>query len=211
VLREPVSRAISFFTYQKMRLRFPADYPITDYLVAAERLTPDDFLDPDNEKYMAFRGGCYTDFLPGWLDTFGVDRLQLIDFGRLVTDAAATLRDTATWLGLDPSRFPADALSSENRTTGYRSPGFQRLAIAGNDRLERVLRRNPELKRKLRAFYYRLNGRATEEDVPESVRTELAARYEEPNARLADVLDASGIPRPAWLSDPSRSGLVDGA
>ncbi len=26
VLREPVSRAISFFTYQKIRLRFPADY-----------------------------------------------------------------------------------------------------------------------------------------------------------------------------------------
>ena len=25
VLREPVSRAISFFTYQKIRLRFPAD------------------------------------------------------------------------------------------------------------------------------------------------------------------------------------------
>ena len=41
VLREPVSRAISFFTYQKVRLRFPADYPITDYLAAADRLTAD--------------------------------------------------------------------------------------------------------------------------------------------------------------------------
>ena len=38
VLREPVSRAISFFTYQKIRLRFPADYPIADYLAAADRL-----------------------------------------------------------------------------------------------------------------------------------------------------------------------------
>ena len=32
---EPVSRAISFFTYQKVRLRFPADYPIEEYLAAA--------------------------------------------------------------------------------------------------------------------------------------------------------------------------------
>jgi len=34
VLREPVSRALSFFSYQKIRLRFPADYPIADYLAA---------------------------------------------------------------------------------------------------------------------------------------------------------------------------------
>ena len=81
VLREPVSRAISFFTYQKIRLRFPADLSIGDYLAAADRLDDDDFLDPENEKYMAFRGGCYADFLPGWLDdlrhrTAARDRLR---------------------------------------------------------------------------------------------------------------------------------------
>ena len=210
VLREPVSRAISFFTYQKVRLRFPADYPISDYLAAADRLTPDDFLDPDNEKYMAFRGGCYADFLPGWLDVLGPERLHVIDFQRLVGDPLVTLRETAAWLGLDPARFPPDAVSSENRTTGYKSKGFQRLALAGNDRLERVLRRHPDTKRKLRAFYYRLNGRATEEPIPDAIRAELAARYEEPNARLAQELDAVGIPRPAWLGNSERSGVAAG-
>jgi hypothetical protein len=72
VFREPVSRAISFFTYQKVRLRFPADYPIEDYLAAADALGPDEFLDPENEKYMAFRGGCYADYLPAWLDTLAL-------------------------------------------------------------------------------------------------------------------------------------------
>jgi hypothetical protein len=207
-----VSRAISFFTYQKIRLRFPADYPITEYLAAADRLSPSDFQDPDNEKYMAFRGGCYADFLPGWLDVLGADHVRIIDFDRLVREQVTTLRETARWLDLDPARFPADALSSENRTTGFKSEGLQRVALAGNDRLERVLRRHPEFKRKLRAFYYRLNGRPTEEHIPESVRTELAARYEEPNARLAQQLDAAGIPLPGWLtaSSPSsgRSGVT---
>ena len=147
VLREPVERAISFFTSQKARLRFPADYPITDYLMAADRLTAADFDDPDNEKYMAVRGGCYADFLPGWLDVLGTDHVRIIDFGQLVHQQATTLHDCATWLGLDASRFPADAVSAENRTTGYKSRGFQRLALAGNDRLERVLRRDPALKR----------------------------------------------------------------
>jgi hypothetical protein len=211
VLREPVSRAISFFTYQKIRLRFPADYPITDYLAAADRLMPSDFDDPENEKFMAVRGGCYADFLPGWFDVLGTDRVRIIDFGRLVGDPVASLHQTATWLDLDPARFPADALSSENRTTGFKNEGFQRVALAGNDKLERVLRRHPELKRKLRAFYYRLNGRPTEERIPDAVRAELAARYEEPNARLAQQLEAAGIPLPTWLSlSRDRSGVNQG-
>jgi hypothetical protein len=210
VLREPVSRAISFFTYQKIRLRFPTDYPITDYLAVADSLTADDFRDPDNEKYMAFRGGCYAEFLPGWLDVLGTERVRVLDFQRLVSDEVATLHETATWLELDPARFPSHALSSENRTTGFKSEGFQRIALAGNDRLERVLRRHPEAKRKLRAFYYRLNGRSTDEVVPDDVRAELAARYEAPNALLAEQLDAAGIPRPSWLSPSTCSGVARG-
>ena len=211
VLREPVSRAISFFTYQKIRLRFPAEYPITEYLDVTDRLTPADFQDPDNEKYMAFRGGCYAEFLPGWLDVLGPDHVRILDFDRLVRAQVTTLHDTAAWLGLDPGRFPADALSSENRTTGFKSHGFQRVALAGNDRLERVLRRHPDVKRKLRAFYYRLNGRPTEEHIPDSVHAELAARYEEPNRQLAQQLDAAGIPLPGWLSSSTeRSGVTEG-
>jgi hypothetical protein len=211
VLREPVSRALSFFTYQKIRLRFPADYAITDYLAAADRLTASDFDDPENEKYMAFRGGCYADFLPGWFDVLGTAHVRIIDFGRLVGDPVASLHETATWLDLDPARFPADALSSENRTTGFKNEGFQRVALAGNDKLERVLRRHPEVKRKLRAFYYRLNGRPTEERIPDAVREELAARYEEPNRRLAQQLDDAGIPLPNWLSSSTeRSGVREG-
>src|SRR4051812_18343480 len=143
LFREPVDRAISFFTYQKVRLRFPADYLFEDYLAAADALTDAEFLDPTNERFMGFRGGCYADYLPGWLDTLGTERVHVLDFAQLVNDQRATLRATATWLGLDPSAFPAKALSSENRTTGFRSKRFQRVALAGNDRLERVLRRHP--------------------------------------------------------------------
>jgi len=209
VLREPVSRAISFFTYQKIRLRLPADYPITDYLAVADELTADDFQDPENEKYMAFRGGCYAEFLPGWLDVLGVDHVRIVDFDRLVDDQVTTLHDTVSWLGLDPGRFPADALSSENRTTGYKSEALQRVALAGNDKLERLLRRHPETKRRLRTLYYRVNGRSPKEHIPRAVREELAARYEDPNARLAQQLDAAGIARPGWLSMSSDRSRVD--
>jgi hypothetical protein len=205
VLREPVSRAISFFTYQKIRLRFPADTSFADYLAEADRLTDADFLDPDNEKYMAFRGGCYADFLPDWFDVLGRDRVQVLWFEQLVSDPAIVVDPLARWLGLDPARFPDDAISSENRTTGFKNKAFQNFALKANDRLERLLRRHPDTKRKLRAFYYRLNGRSTDEDILDSVRLELATRYREPNARLAALLSATGVALPSWLSDQERS------
>ncbi|MEX1007065.1 MAG: sulfotransferase domain-containing protein [Acidimicrobiia bacterium] len=205
MLREPVSRALSFFSYQKVRLRIPADLSITDYLAAADALTDADFRDPENEKYMAFRGGCYAGYLPPWLDTFGTDQLRIVWFEELVSDPAAVIDPLAAWIGLDPLQFPDGALSSENRTTGFKNKAFQRLALNTNDRLERAFRRHPDLKRKLRAFYYKLNGTPVADEIPVTVRDELAERYREPNARLAAQLGRAGIAIPPWLSGQRRS------
>ncbi len=202
VLREPVARAISFFEYQKVRLRLPAEMPMSEYLAIADRLSAEDFLDPENEKYLAFRGGLYDDFLPAWLETFGTDRVSVVAFETLIRDPAPVLRGLAAFLDLDPDTFPDEALSSENRTVGYRNARMQRVALATNDRLERLFRRQPGLERRLRAMYYRVNGRARKEQVPAAVRTDLAARYEEPNARLATRLRHAGYPLPDWLGDP---------
>ncbi len=205
ILREPVSRALSFFSYQKVRLRFPADLPITDYLAAADALTDADFRDPENEKYMAFRGGCYADYLPAWLETFGPAGVQILWFEELVSDPAAVIGPLASWIGLDPVQFPESALSSENRTTGFKNKAFQSVALKANDRLERTLRRHPDFKRKLRAFYYKLNGTPVTDEIPVAVRDALAERYREPNARLASQLGRAGIALPAWLSGQRRS------
>jgi len=201
VLREPVSRFVSFFSFQKTRLRIPETMTAAEYLAAADRLAPADFADPDNERWFGFLGGCYADFLPPWQAAFG-PRLRVMFFEDVMREPATVLRGVATWLGIDPDAFPAAELSSENRTTGFRFRGFQRLALATNDRFERFLRRHPDLKRRLRAAYYRVNGRAAREAVPDEVREELAARYAEPNARLAAQLRDAGVTDlPEWLAE----------
>ncbi len=200
VLREPVSRFASFFSFQKTRLRIPESMTAAEYLAAADRLAPAAFSDPDNERWFGFPGGCYADYLPSWLEVFGA-RLRVLFFDDVMGSPATVLRDVATWLEIDPDAFPATELSSENRTTGFRLRGVQRLALTTNDRFERFLRRHPDLKRRLRAAYYRINGRAGREAVPDEVREELAARYEEPNARLATQLRDAGVTDlPGWLS-----------
>jgi hypothetical protein len=215
VLREPVSRAVSFFRYQKARLRFPADLTLDEYLADADRLVDAADDDPANERFMAFRGGCYAAFLPPWFERFGSGhlgsghlapgdqgRLRVLFFEDLMRDPLPVLRSTVAWLGLDPADVPAGGLRAENRTTGYRSKGLQRVALAGNDRLERFLRRHMGLKRRLRAAYYWLNGRPRDDEadhVSDGARAALAERYREPNAALATLLAAEGVPLPDWL------------
>lgn len=200
VLREPVARAISFFQYQKTRLRIPPDLPIEDYLSQIDTLSDLDFLDPANERYFAIGGSRYADFLAAWLEVFGPDRLLILDFDELTNEPGRVLRETATWLGLDPLLLPVDALSSENRTMAFKSRRFQRIALSVNDRFERILRRYPGLKRRMRAVYFRVNGQPAGNRVSNDVRRELADRFREPNQRLADQLRSAGFPLPSWVA-----------
>jgi hypothetical protein len=200
VLREPVSRAISFFTYQKVRLRIPPEEPIATYLAHADALGPDAFSDPGNEPWFAVGGGCYADFLPGWIETFGADRILVVDFDRWIDEQTVVRDEVAAWLGVDPAEFPAGDHASENRTTGYKSAGLQKVALAGNDRLERIFRRHPSVKRRLRALYYRINGRSASEEIPQAVHDDLAQFFAEPNVRLAALLREHHLTVPGWLA-----------
>jgi Sulfotransferase domain len=206
VLREPVARTISFFQYQKTRLRIPPELSIEDYLAHADTLGPADFLDPENERWFAVGGSRYADFVPAWVEQFGPDRLLVLSFEELTDDPDRVLRETASWLGLDPARLPVESLASENRTTAYKSRRFQRLALTVNDRFERVFRRHPAVKRRMRSLYLRFNGRAAKGQVSDDVRRELAARFREPNERLAAQLRSAGLALPAWLSESRPVG-----
>jgi hypothetical protein len=201
VLREPVARAISFFEYQKVRLRFPPELTLDEYLAEADALGDAVGRTPETEKFMAVPGGRYADWLPEWWEVLGRDAVKLVWFEELVTDGADVVGDVAGWLGLDPEQLPEAGLRSENRTTAFRHARLQRIALWGNDTAERWLRRAPGIKRRLRAAYFRINGKP-DSGVPvsDASRAELARRFEEPNARLATLLDGAGIARPDWLA-----------
>ena len=199
VLREPVSRLLSYFAFQQARLRIPETMTLDEYLARADALSVDDFHDPDNEIYFGARGGMYADYLPDWSAEFAGDLLVLF-FDDLVARPEATVSRTAAFLGVDPARLERSGLSSENRTTGFRSGAVQRVALDVNDRFEPFLRRHHGLKRRLRGAYFRLNGRPLPVEVSDGERTALSARFEEANARLAEQLTALGVTDlPRWL------------
>jgi hypothetical protein len=206
VLREPVSRLLSYFAFQQARLRIAETMTLDEYLAQADARSADDFHDPDNEVFFGARGGLYADYLPDWSSEFGADLLVLF-FDDLMARPAETVARTAKFLGVDPDGLTDAGLRSENRTTGFRSSRFQRVALDVNDRFEPFLRRHHALKRRLRSTYFRLNGRPLPIAVSDAQRAALAARYAEPNARLAAQLTTFGVTDlPTWLRAPSSGG-----
>jgi hypothetical protein len=204
VLREPISRFWSFFNYQKARLRIPEDMSGEEYLAESDRMTDTDFRDPSNERWFAFRGGCYADWLPAWQERFG-ERLAVVWFEELMSETGRVLDAVARFLDVDPAGYASHEVASENRTTGFRRAGLQRIALRANDRLERFLRRHYGLKERLRALYYRVNGSQRRDRLPDALRETLAGRYAEPNDRLRGQLTAQGRAVPAWLQ-PQDTG-----
>jgi hypothetical protein len=202
VLREPVARLVSYFTFQQARLRVPASMTLTEYLERADALGDEDFRDPRNEPYFGARGGVYADYLPDWVDEFG-EQVLVLFFDDLVRRPADTVARAATFLGIDPASLPGAGLSSENRTTGYRSTPLQRGALYLNDRFEPFLRRHHGVKRRLRAAYFRINGRPLPTTLTDAERAVLTARYAADNARLAAFLATRGVGElPEWLVPP---------
>jgi hypothetical protein len=161
---------------------------LEEYIEEADRRTDADFEQPENEKWFGVRGGRYADFLAPWHEAFG-ERLRVLFFEELLAGPVDVLSDVARFLEIPPDGFRSADLSSENRTTGFKFRRLQRVALAVNERFERFLRRHYRLKDRLRAVYYRLNGRKSSEFVAESLRHTLSERYEEPNARLATLLE----------------------
>ena len=92
---------------------------------------------------------------------------------------------------------------------GFKSRRLQRVALGANDRFERMLRKHPRMKRRVRRLYLRLNGQPAGSHISRDVRLELAERFREPNARLADQLAAVRICRCPHGSNPHPSPSHD--
>lgn len=196
-LREPGDRCWSWFQFVKSRARIPRDLTFEDYLDRCEQLRRED-LDGiiENQPFHGLRGGCYAEWLDDWIDEFGSD-LHIVFFDELASDPRAVLEQTFDWLGLD--RQPAETanLEAQNRTVQYRNRTAQRIAVSVNERGERFFRRHPDLKRRLRSAYYRLNRAERREAMSSAARQRMNEFYRPYNARLSDQLMRLGLDIPA--------------
>lgn len=199
ILREPISRLMSFYRFMQARLQVPREMTFEQYVARCQAVPDSEVNRRANNVYSGLWGGQYARCMPAWLETYG-DRCDVFFFDDLVAAPDAVLADQCRRLGIDPLGSPLSG-EAENTSGGYRSPAAQRVAAYAAKRSRAVFRRYPALYTHSRRVYEALNQRAEQASpLPEAIRREVSAIYEPWNDLLAQQLrDAGRADLPAWL------------
>jgi hypothetical protein len=205
LLRDPVARIWSIYRYAKSHLLLAPDVSFESYIEKCRQVDSERKLRPiHGQAYWSIRASHYADYIVPWLEDFGED-LRILFFEDLASSPREVVERLCEWLGIDPGPVRSFELSVENKSIRYRSRSLQRLALAVNR--NRFLRRNRNLKERVRNLYFRVNDRGGKESMPDPVRRDLELTFSSPNRRLADALVARGYTElPPWLTrEPASS------
>lgn len=199
ILREPISRLISFFGFMQSRLQVPPEMTLQQYVGRCQALPDTDMNLRASNVYTGLWGGQYARLLPAWLEAYP-GRCDIYFFDDLVANPATLLADQCARLGIDPSAARTTS-EVENTSAGYRSPAAQRLAAMAAKRSRALFRRYPGVYARARQAYEAVNQRQSDTTpVAETVRREISAVYQPWNELLAQQLRDAGIEAlPSWL------------
>jgi hypothetical protein len=200
VLRNPSDRCWSDFRFEQSRGRIPAEMDFDAYLDRCETLRARGLERRyENRSFTGLIDGCYADWLEDWYAELA-DRLQVVWFDDLSTDASATVAGICSWLDLDAGVVDRFDLAVENKTEQVRSQAVQQVALAVNRRAENFFRGHPAVKRRLRAVYYLANREPAELTMSPGAARRMAEFYGPCDARLASLARTMGIAPPPWLA-----------
>lgn len=202
ILRNPVDRLVSFFSYQKAQLQLPPELTLRDYIANCVAIEPAERMLQANDPYWGIDGGRYIHSLPGWFEVFSTDEIRILFFEDLEHGPMDVLEGLGDWLQIDNSEFRKMSLSVENKTVHFKSAWLQRLAISANRKMESALSRAPFLKRFIRSLYYFVNAGRTADDPNDTDLRSAEHLYQSDNERLAVFLRRHGYSDlPLWLRE----------
>ena len=199
VLREPISRLISFFKYKKSMLELDQQLTLAEYLQQCQSLSPEVRVKKENDTYWGIEGGFYANYIEDWFNVFG-DSIYITFFDEIKNNPKLFLSKICTWLELDNAVFESQELTVENKSLDYKNKYLQQLALFINFKAEKFWRANSGIKRVLRSIYYNLNSKPHQAEVSQQTLKYLQSLYLPYNKKLAAQLLARNYTNlPQWL------------
>jgi sulfotransferase family protein len=210
ILREPLSRLLSWYRLGQSMNEIPSRMTFDDY-VAIQREIGDSF--PNRYRYQAFgalRQGRYSMYLERYFEAFGASSIQILFYEELRRDPFSFMVKLCGSVGIDGTYFQGYTFKVVNKGPQVRSQWLHRAYFEANLKLNGPARRTPKpLRRVLRqvqrgvhAAYGKLNV-TKERNVTMSPSTKdfILSYYQDEPARLKEML---GIEVP-WPSNPSAA------
>lgn len=210
VLRDPITRMVSYFHQRRRSGELPAAMSIDEYaqrgLEELSAILPSKNGKPiDVYRTSIFaRGlaqGFYADYLEEWYRVFP-ESIHVSFFEHVSRDPRSVVEEVCKWLGLDASVYKSIEFTQENRTVKHKNDTLFRMASRINDAFEPFWRKHINLKHWIRNVYLRVNEeRSADTPLSQSVGVELERGYASRNQKLREMLCQRGYrDLPAWLT-----------
>lgn len=202
VLRDPIDRLWSAYTFQRSLGNLPGIRSFDDYLAACERRRRELRGTIEIDGHLnGLSIGFYGEYVPAWLEEFGED-VRVVFFDDLTSDPPALTRTLCTWLGIDPTIVDRFDYPARNVTAHPRSTTVARAVFGTKRAVDRLLPRTPGLREAARRAYVRLNAGRVRERLDPHMRQRLEAVYRDSTSATFEALRAAGYGDevPGWLS-----------
>lgn len=206
MLRDPVDRLISFYRFKKSMLELESSIDFEEYLNRCISMDAREVELRENNKWYGVAGGLYERHIEAWFNVFG-DRIKVVFFDDLKSDAVTLVKGICTWLAIDEGFYDGEELSVENMTMQFKNRKIQQVALWLNENGERYFRKNPNVKQILRSAYQRINSSNTKEHIDQEQKNQAQQYFESANQKLLVILSRHGYKDlPQWLTHTRPSG-----
>jgi hypothetical protein len=211
ILREPISRLISWYRFGQAMNEIPSKTTFDEY-IAVQKEIGDSF--PDGYRHPAFgalRHGRYSIYLKRFVEVFGTSSMQILFYEELQRDPLSCLMSICKFAGLESTYFRNYSFSVMNKSVQVRSPRLHRAYFEAREKARLLFRDRPRTRsllrgmgRRVNAWYRRMNiTKGAEIEMSRSTRDFISGYYEEEPARLKGLF---GIDVP-WPKYSSREGV----
>jgi len=203
ILRDPVDRLWSAYTFQRSLTNLPGIGSFDEYVAACAEQRRRSLREhrniPPSGHLKGLAIGFYAEYLNDWFETFP-DHVRVVFFDDVASDPHRVLVDLCRWLGIDDSVTGAFSFAAQNRTINPRSLLAARAAFGAKRRLGGVLASAPRIRGAIRSVYLRVNKGELSEEMRPATRDMLLELYRDSNRAVADELRSRGYDLPGWLT-----------
>ena len=217
ILREPVSRFISFFLSNKSRLdprvkdiSFDSlvDIVLNESSINAERGQKNKDVRV-KELVKRLSEGCYAYFIEAYLAHHSEENLCVMFYDDLSTDTRKFVKAVCKFAQIDASFFNNYPFSVENKPRTYRSNRLHNMIAILVNNFEPIMNRFPRFAGKLRTLYRVVNENTknnyqiSEHQISEQSKKRLHEYYDPHNRELREVLVNiwPSLHLPEWLRE----------
>jgi len=206
ILREPISRLLSWYRFARKRSVIPHDMTFDDYVCTQRDNSTRRARPGRHPAFYALEQGRYSVYLRPYLELFGESSVHVSFYEDLRRGALAFIVPICRWLGINEAYFRDFRFDIINKGSDVRSRYLHKAYLKSTQRARHLLRQTPKLRLLLRqirpgvdAMYGKMNlAKGKELTMSAATKEFLLSYYQEESTRLGELLKVD-VP---WLSNP---------